>query len=267
MKNKLLLNVLLICAAITTSVSAEPTRDPEGVGIDQKPGQTVALDTVFTNEQGQQVTLQSFFQDHRKPVVLVPSYFECPRLCTLIYNGVRDVMKESIDKGLVPGEDYTVLAISFNPKDNPTLARVKGRNYRETIKNAEVTPEGWHFLVSDQKNIDKLMDSIGYQFKPDGEKDFSHPAAIILVSPDGTISRYMFGIEFKESDYRLSLIEASAGKIGSPVDAVLLMCFRYDEQSGQYTPYAWGFMKLGSAATVVFLIGLFIFLRLKERNT
>lgn len=258
---------LLFLIFSLSAISSEPTRSPEGVGIDQKLGQTIALDSIFTNESGQQVPIRSFFKDSRKPVIIVPSYFECPRLCTLVYNGVRDVMNESIEKGAIPGEDYTVLAVSFNPKDNPTLARVKGRNYRETVKGTELTADGWHFLVSDKKNIESLMKSIGYNYKPDGEKDFSHPAAIVVVAPDGTISRYLFGIEFQESDYRLSLVEASSGKIGSPVDAVLLMCFRYDEQSGKYTPYAWGFMKLGSFATVFFLVVLVLFLRLKERNT
>lgn len=257
----------LILFLLPISLHAEKTRQPEGVGIDQKLSSPIALDTRFYNEEGKQVELSSFFDSDRRPVIIAPAFFECAMLCTAVFDGISRVMTQLADKGLKAGEDYRVLSVSFDPEDTPAMARNKGNLYRSTVKNQKVGPEGWHFLTGTQDNIKPLMDSMGYRYKPDGKVRYSHPAAIMLITPAGEMSRYLFGIEFDPTDLRLSLVEASSGKIGTLTDAFLLTCFRFDPQKGKYTPFAMGFMQIGGLLIFFFLVGLVLFLYLRERNT
>lgn len=263
----LTLSACLSLPGLVLPLQAEKTRNPEGVGIDQKLAEPIALDTKFYNEEGELVELSSFFDSDRRPIIIAPAFFECAMLCTAVFDGISKSMTALADQGLMAGEDYRVLSVSFDPEDTPALARSKANLYRSTVKNQKVGQDGWHFLTGTNDNIKPLMDSMGYNYKPDGEVRFSHPAAIILVTPAGEVSRYLFGIEFPASDLRLSLVEASSGKIGTLTDAFLLTCFRFDPDKGKYTPFAIGFMQIGGLLVFLFLVGLVLFLYLRERNT
>lgn len=246
-------------------LTAETSREPEGVGVDQKPGETLPLDLMFKNEAGESVPLRSFFANG-KPVLIAPSYFECVRLCTYIYNGIGKAVKAT--PNLLPGRDYTIISLSINPADNPMMAKMKGENYREALKEGggpDLKSDAWTFLTGSEENIKAITDAVGFRYKKDG-KDFSHPAALVLVTPDGKISRYLFGIEFEPRDYRLALVEASDGEIGGIVDAVMLSCFRYDPIEGKYSPFAWGFMRIGGVATLALLLGTFFILKRREKR-
>lgn len=253
----------LLACAVGASLFAETSRQPEGVGVEQKLGEPLPLDLTFKDEAGRVVPLRSFFSAG-KPVLIAPSYFECIRLCTYIYNGIGKAIKAT--PNLLPGRDYTVLSLSINPADTPVMARMKGDNYREALAQGggpKLEPAAWQFITGSEENIKAVTDAMGFRYKKDG-KDFSHPAALVLVTPEGRISRYLFGIEFEPRDYRLALVEASDGEIGGVVDAVLLSCFRYDPIEGKYSPFAWGFMRIGGLATLALLFGAFLILRRRE---
>ncbi|MCB1303926.1 MAG: SCO family protein [Leptospiraceae bacterium] len=262
-----ILAMLALTGASFSTLLAEKTRTPEGVGVDQKLSAQIPLDTEFYNEKGEKVKLDSFFQSGRMPVILAPSYFECPRLCTLVFNGLSKAMNQMGKSGLKPGKDYRAISLSFNPEDTPKLAREKGDRYRSTIKSQKVTEEGWEFLTGDRESIHAVLDSVGYSYKKDTEGSFSHPAAIILITPEGKVSSYLFGFDYNPTDMRLALVEASSGKIGSLTDAVLLTCFRFDPQKGKYTTDVMNVMKIMALVVIAFLVGLVIFLYRKERNT
>lgn len=246
-------------------LQAEPTREPDA-GVDQRPGEALPLELEFQTESGETVRLEDYFRTG-KPVLLVPSYYKCPRLCSYIFKGVQNAAESAAASGLAPGEDYTILSVSFDPREGPELARQTGESYRSMFETTRVNPErGWQFLTGTEENISPLMDAIGYRYKSDGKEDFSHTAAIVMASPRGKISRYMFGIEFDPSDYRLSLVEASNGTIGNAVDAALLYCFRFDPQKGKYTADVIAFMRIGGVLTLAFVLGLLFFLWRREKS-
>ncbi len=259
--------VFIIWLSFSSNIFSETTKQPEGVYIQQKLGEKIDLDLIFLDEDGNIRKLSDFFND--KPVIIAPSYYECPRLCTLVYNGLRDVMDTT--KNMIPGKDYIVLSISFHPEDSIILAKEKAENYRKSFKNYSVSSQAWIFLVAHKQykeNPTKLFNKIGYYYKKDGE-DYSHPAGIIFLTPDGRVSKYLYGIEFLSRDFRFAIIESSNGKIGTPIDAVLLTCFRYDSIQGKYAPFAWGFMRLGGILILGFILGLIsilIFLEKKSKN-
>jgi protein SCO1/2 len=260
--------LIILGFLLSFTIFAETSRNPEGVYVEQKLNQSIDLNLVFLDEDGNQVSLKDFFQD--KPVVIAPAYYECPRLCTLVYNGLKDVV-ENVDT-IQPGKDYRIISVSFNPEDTPILAKEKAENYRKNLKKYSLSNKDWVFLVADPQhpeNPQKLLNSMGYYYKKDGE-DYSHPAAIIFLTSKGIISKYLYGIEFLTRDFRFALIEASQGKIGTPIDTVLLTCFRYDSIQGKYAPFAWGFMRLGGILILVLILGLLailIFLEKRSKNT
>lgn len=268
MKLKIISFLLLIFIMnYNISLYSETERTPQGVYIEQKLNQSIDLSLTFLNEEGKPVTLGEYFNN--KPVIIAPAYFECPRLCTLIYNGLLDVMETT--KFLKPGKDYIILSISFNPSEKPELAKEKAMNYRKQFKNFEIQNADWVFLVAHPEypeNPKILLNSMGYNYKKDGN-DFSHPAAIIFLTPDGRVSKYLYGIEFLSRDFRFALMEASEGRIGTPVDAILMKCFRYDSIQGKYAPFAWGFMRLGGILILILilsLVSILIFLEKKSKK-
>jgi len=250
-----MLKKLVYLMLVASTLNAETNKTPPGVGVTDHRNTKIPLSLQFTDEQGRTRKLAEFF-DGKRPVVLAPAYYTCPRLCTYVYNGLRDAIDANMADGLLPGRDFRIVSFSFNPDDRPDVAKKKSENYRSSIHSGHVAPDDWQFLTGDQSSITALTDAIGYNLKKDGA-DYSHPSAIIILTPDGTISRYMYGIEFPARVFRLSLVEASSGRIGGPSDSIMLFCFRYDDLTGRYTPVAWAFMRIACGlvlATLIFVI-------------
>ena len=243
-------------------LKAESQRKPPGIGVEEKLGQKIPLNLSFLNEEGKSVLLQDFLKD-RRPLIIVPSYYTCVRLCSFIFQGVRKAAGEAFRNGIKLGRDYRILSISINPNDNPQTAHQKGKEVRGAFQNGPITAQDWHFLTGKEKKVRSLMNTLGYSYRWDinGGKDISHSAAIVLVSPSGRIMRYLYGVQFPQREFRLSLIESTRGKIGSTAEKILLFCFRYDSIEGKYTPFAWAFVRIGGVLTLCFLLGLWLFLR------
>lgn len=168
-------------------------------------------------------------------------------------------------RGLVPGRDYTIVSLSFKPDEGPADAARKAAEMRGLFQPA-LAPEAWRFLTGDPASIAAVMDAIGYQYRPDGDADYSHGAVVVMAGPEGKITRYLYGVTFEEATFRLSLIESSYGKIGNTAEKIFLYCFRYDPQEGKYTPYMWAIMRIGGVLTVIFIVGLIFFVRRGEKT-
>ncbi len=250
----------LIAACLCSSASAQQYGLPamvRGVGIDQNLNGQVPLELTFKNETGQIVRLGQYFRT--KPVVLALVYYECPMLCDMVLNGLTHSM-EGIS--LDVAKDYEVVTVSFNPKDTWQLAGAKKSNYVEKYQRKGAA-EGWHFLVGTEDTVKKLADSVGFHYKYDPiSKQFAHASGIMVLTPEGKISRYFYGIEYKPRDFRLGLVEASQHKIGTPVDAIMLFCFHYDPMTGKYGFVIMNVIRtLGSATIIALGTLLFVLIR------
>jgi protein SCO1 len=232
-----------------------------GVGIDQKLDQQVPLQLTFTNEAGASVPLSSFFHSG-KPVILALVYYRCPMLCTQILNGLESSLKVV---SFNPGQDFEIVAVSFDPKDTYELAAAKKMTYVKRYGRAN-TANGWHFLTGEPANIKALTDAVGYHYKYDAATDqFAHASGIMIVTPDGRLSRYFYGVEYAPRDVRLGLVEASKNKIGSPVDQILLFCYHYDPATGKYGALAMNMVRLAGAGFVL-VCGAVLLIALKREK-
>jgi protein SCO1/2 len=235
-----------------------------GVGIDQKLNDQVPLSATFRDEAGRSVPLSSFFQPG-KPVVLALVYYRCPMLCTQILTGVESSLKAvSLD----PGRDFEVVSVSIDPKDTPELAASKKQMYLRRY-GRQNTANGWHFLVGDEPNIKALADAVGFHFKYDPKTDqYAHASGIMVLTPEGRVSKYFYGVEYAPRDLRLGLVEASKNKIGNPVDQILLFCYHYDPATGKYGAIAMNMVRAGGAAFVILggTVLLFVFRRDVRRS-
>lgn len=235
-------------AGATSSAMIEPKdrteqtpEEIEGIDIEEHLNAQLPLDLEFKDQDGRKVKLGNFFQG-KKPVILNLGYYRCPMLCNLVLNGMVDALKFV---PLLPGRDFEIVVVSIDPLETPPLARVKMQNYIKSYEKPESAP-GWHFLTGKSDSIKKLADAVGFRYKyiPETE-EFAHPGAIYTITPDGRISRYLYGVMFDGQTMRLSLVEASEGKIGSTIDRILLYCFHYDAENGKYAPVAMTIMKAG----------------------
>ncbi len=223
----------------------------EGVGIEEHLGENVPLDASFTDETGRQVTLAEYFESGR-PVILNLGYFSCPMLCGLVTNGMMEGME-----GLTwtPGDRFEVLTLSIDPLESHTLAKLKKQNYIKEFGRPEAAT-GWHFLTGTEAQIKRVTESVGFQYAwNDDRKEYAHAAALFVLTPEGKISRYLYGIEYSPKDLRLALLEASEGKMGSAFDRILLYCFHYDSAKGRYAPAAMNMMRGGGLLTILVLGG------------
>jgi protein SCO1/2 len=230
-----------------------------GVGIDQKLDEQVPLNTMLKDEAGRDVPLSTYFSKG-KPVLLVPVYYRCPMLCTQILTGVESTLKAvTFD----PGKDFEVVAVSIDPKDTPELAAAKKQTYLHRYARPN-TANGWHFLTGSEANVRPLMDAVGYHYKYDPKTDqYAHASGIMVLTPEGRVSRYFYGVEYAPRDVRLGLVEASQNKIGSPVDAVLLFCFHYDPATGKYGAIAMNLLR-ASAALFALIGGTFLLIVIRR---
>lgn len=234
------------------------------VGVEEKLGQKIDLATMVTDEHNQQVPLSSFFKSH-KPVILSPIYFSCPNICNFHLNGLVDVLK-NVDWS--PGNQFEVVAFSFDSKEKSDIASAKKESYMK-MYNRPGTEAGFHFVTADEATIQKLTSEVGFKFKwNDQIKEWAHASAAIILSDDGTISRYLPGIQFEPRDVKLALNEAANGKVGNIVDSVLLYCFKFDRHQSKYGLQAFRVMQLAGALTAAILAAWLIpvLIRAKREN-
>ena len=233
------------------------------IGIDEKLGETIPLDLRFVNSEGDSVRIGDLIEEG-KPVLMNPLYYECPVLCSVVLDAVFKVVEEL---QWTPGTDYTIISFSIDPNEMPDLAADTKEEYLSDLGRAGAE-DGWHFLTGSQESINELTKAIGFRYKYDESKDqYLHMASIMLLSPKGEIVRYLYGAKFSEFNLRNALYEAADGKIGSPVDKVVLYCFTYDPSSKSYVPIALNIMKVGGLATVI-ILGIFLGVFWKrERNS
>jgi protein SCO1/2 len=234
----------------------------EGVGVDEKLGQTVNLNLEFTAENGYQVPLRRFFQTGR-PVVLNLVYYRCPMLCSLVLNAQTKVMREV---AWTAGKEFDVVTISIDPQEMFNLAVAKKRWYLEQYGRPEGA-QGWHFLTDYQGNAKRLADQVGFNYRWDARTEqWAHAAAVMVLTPDGRVSRYLYGLQYRSRDMRLALAEASAGRLGSFGDKLLLFCFHYDPVAQSYVPFARNLMRAGGALTVLMIGTILSILWRRERR-
>jgi len=262
--------ILVLLAVFLNSLTAfaqlnrEEPDALQNLGIEEHLGDFIPLDARFATSNGDSVDIRDLLENG-KPVLLNPLYYECPMLCGLVLDGTLNVIEDLAWK---PGKDFIVISISIDPKEDSELAKKTKENYLaqmdSTIKN------GWYFLSGNKNEIDKVIEATGFQYKEIEETgEYAHSAAIILLSPNGKITRYLYGISYNEFDVRNALFDSADGKIGSTIDKVVMYCYQYDPDSGSYVPVAINIMKLGGLATLIFLgifLGLFWLREKRKKN-
>lgn len=242
----------LALVAVLAAGAQQLPPELEGVGIEEKLGAQVDLDLTFIAENGYPVPLRQYFQQGR-PVILNLVYYSCPMLCNLILNGQVSALREI---PWTPGNEFEVVTISIDPNETYALARQKKEMY---LTSYERPAPGWHFLVDHQGNVRKLAEQIGFHYRYDeSRREYAHASAIMVLTENGVVSRYLYGIKYRPRDVRLALTEASEGKIGSTLDRVLLFCYHYDPRSKSYTLFATNIMRAGGAL-VVLILGVVLF--------
>jgi protein SCO1/2 len=231
---------------VTVQGTPEALRD---VGIDQRLDEQVPLDLTFRDEEGREVALREYFDG--KPVVLVLAYYRCPKLCNQVLQGLLDALKVL---AFDIGKEFRVVTVSFDPRETPEVAAAKKRTFVDEYGRSGAA-EGWHFLTGDEAEIGRLAEAVGFRYHYDAEKDvYAHAAGVMVLTPGGKLARYFFGIRYSPRDLRLGLVEASQGKVGSPVDRVLLFCYHYDARTGTYKSVM-GAVRVGAVATLLALGG------------
>jgi protein SCO1 len=231
------------------------------VGFDQNLGTQLPLDTRFRDSTGKTVRLGDLLRE--RPAVLVLGYYECPNLCGLVWQGLQESL-QSLQ--LRVGRDFDVIALSIAPGEGPELAAAK----RESVLKAYGAPGssvGWYFLTGDEAQIRAVADAAGFRYVYDPEIDqYAHASGVVVMTPAGQVSRYLYGVRFPERDLRLALVESSDGRIGSPVDQLLLLCYHYDPATGRYGLLITNLLRAGGALTVAALAGFVVLSRRRDRR-
>jgi protein SCO1 len=270
LRNLLAMAGLLLCGAV-----AHGQMIPDGVGqssnglppalvnvgFDPQLNAQIPLDTAFVDEYGKPATLRQFASN--KPVVLAFVYFSCPMLCNQVEQSLVGTLKMI---SFNPGTDYEVVFISFDPNDTPEVALEKKHEAMSRFARPATEP-GWHFLTGNRESIDAVTKAADFRFSYDAKtKLFGHASGILLLTPDGRVSRYFFGVDYPPSNVRLGLVDASAGKIGTPVDHLLLFCYQYDPTKARYSATILGVMRMGAVATLLCMVVGFVIFRRREHH-
>jgi protein SCO1/2 len=222
------------------------------VGVEEHLNAPLPLELAFTDSSGKPLKLGEFF-DNQKPVILTLNYSNCPMLCSLQLNGLFAGL-QGVDWNL--GDKYRMVTVSIDPEEPSERAAETKQKYLEIYGRANVE-QGWHFLTGEERNIRQLAKTVGFGYTYDAAtQQYLHAAVTFVCTPDGRVSRYLYGIEYPPQTVRLALLEAAEGKIGTTMDKVLMFCFQYDEQKGQYTLAAVNLMRAGGVATLLFLAGM-----------
>lgn len=225
----------------------------DNVGIDQKLNAQVPLYLSFRDETGQSVTLQKYFNG--KPVVLALVYYDCPMLCTEVLNGMTSALRKV---NFDIGKEFQVVTVSFDPKETPQLAAAKKAVYLQRLGQPDAA-KGWHFLTGPEDSIQKLTSAVGFRYEWDPKTQvFNHATAIMVLTPDGRVSKYFYGVQYQASDLRFGLIQASNNKIGTPVDKILLFCCKYNVSTGKYDLFVSRLLAIVGALTIL-VLGSFLF--------
>ncbi|MBK7876167.1 MAG: SCO family protein [Planctomycetes bacterium] len=276
------------CALVALTLGAAPVLagDPEhvarireSVAFDQKLGAELDLSLRFLDEEGRSVELGDYFG--KKPVLVTPVYFGCPQLCTQVLNGLVDGLKEM---SLEPGRDFEIVTFSINPLEKPELAREKKAAYLELLGKPEAA-SAWHFLCADpaqntapaegessdrawhNSSVDALTSKVGFRYGYDYEiEQYAHAAGVVVATPEGTVSKYLYGIRFLPRDLRLSIVDSSNGKVGTIADQLFLwICYHYDPLSGKYSFAVVNTVRALSVLTVLALIAYMVINLRRER--
>lgn len=229
------------------------------VTFKQRLGEQLPLDAKFKDESGRDVVLGEYFG--KKPVVLAFVYFQCPMLCPLIMNGISSALK------VVPftaGQEFDVVLVSFDHRDTPEAANAKKRAHLQHWAVPE-TADGWHFLTGAEPEIQRVTSAAGFTYKWDEEsQQFAHVSGVLVVTPDGRLSRYFYGVEFSPKDLRLALVDSGQGRLGSVVEELLLYCFHYDPSTGKYGAAFMNILRLSAVLTTGLILGFVVLMRWRE---
>jgi len=241
-----------LCISLPQTTKAELPKVLQGVGFDQRLNEQVPLDLRFADESGKSVRFGDYFG--RRPVILVLAYYQCPRLCNLVLNGLVQGM---LEMPFTAGKEFDVVTVSFDPRETPELAASKKESYLHRYGRPGADT-GWHFLTGNEADIRRLTDAVGFRYRFDPQQNqFIHASGIMILTPEGRISRYLYDIRYSGRDLRLGLVEASQHRIGSPVDEILLYCFHYDPAIGKYSARVMTFVRIGGVLTML-AIGVFV---------
>ncbi len=262
--------LLLAAHCPLLATRAQYARPPEGpvptgnstevlkqVGIEQRLDNQIPLDLKFRDESGREVRLADYFAKGR-PVVLTLVYYECPMLCNQVLNGAVGAFQ---GVSFTAGKEFEVVTVSFDPRETPELAARKKETYVKRYRR-EGAAGGWHFLTGDEAQVRRLAEAVGFGYVWDERsQQFAHSSAIMVATPEGRLSHYFYGIDYDPRALRLALVEASASKIGSPVDQLVLYCYHYDPTTGRYGPVIMNIMRLAGVLTVIAIVALVLVLR------
>jgi protein SCO1 len=248
--------------AVPSNIGVSSTTMPaqlKNVGFDPQLNAQIPLDLPFVDENDSNVQLRDYFK--QKPVVLAFVYYGCPMLCNQVEQGVVGALRML---SFTPGRDYEVVFVSFDPRESADMAAQKKKSALAHFNRPE-TAAGWHFLTGTKESIDAATKAANFRYSFDSKTNlFAHPSGIMLLTPDGRISRYFYGVEYPGRDMRLGLVDASAGKIGTPIDHVLLFCYQYDPSSATYSASILKIIRLGGILTVLCIVGGILIFRRRE---
>jgi protein SCO1/2 len=233
----------------------------QNVGFYPQLNAQLPLDLAFRDETGRDVRLRDYFG--QKPVLLAFVYYGCPMLCNQVEEGVVGTLKMI---SFNPGRDYEVVFLSFDPRESPDMAAQKKEAAMAHFRRRE-TASGWHFLTGSKESIDSVTQGANFRFNFDEKNNlFAHASGILLLTPDGRISRYFYGVEYPSRDVRLGLVDASAGKIGTPVDHLLLYCYEYDPTTARYSATVLKILRLGGLLTIGLIVGGILIFRRRDHR-
>lgn len=251
----------LLGGSSTARAQRRPADVAAEVGIDQHLGRALPDDLEFTDERGRRVRLTELTGE--RPAILALVYYECPMLCTQVLNGLTKALRTM---SLEPGRDFDVVAVSIDPGETPELAAAKKREYVERYGRPG-SAAGWHFLTGDAQAVEALAAAVGFRYVYDESSDnYAHASGVMVLTPEGELARYFYGIQYPPRDLRLGLVEAGRGGIGSATDRLLLLCYRYDPTTGRYGFVVWSAVRLAGVATALALCAFVIVMLRRERS-
>jgi protein SCO1/2 len=240
------------------------------VAVDEMLGGELDMDLRFVDHLGNEVRLGDYF-DGDRPVLITLNYYRCPTLCNLQLNSLTRTLEGFAEtRDWQPGEQYRIVTVSIDPREGPELAAKKRATHLEALGvDPDQSDYDWNFLTGDALQVRMLAASLGVGYAYDAEQDqYAHPAVLMFASPDGKVARYLYGLEYQPTDVKFALMEAAEGRVGSPVDKLILSCFHYDASLGEYGPFAMGIMRLGGAAMIL-IVGIpmaFVWRRERRRR-